>query len=41
GNPIISTSAHLDDDSGKTPFLGLERAKLFDQFDSLVDIIVD
>ncbi|HBB35260.1 MAG TPA: threonylcarbamoyl-AMP synthase [Cyanobacteria bacterium UBA8803] len=41
GNPIISTSAHLPNDNGQTVQIGLERAKLFDQFDSLVDIIVD
>jgi tRNA threonylcarbamoyl adenosine modification protein (Sua5/YciO/YrdC/YwlC family) len=42
GNPIISTSAHVqEDEESKTPTLVLERAKLFDEFDSLVDIIVD
>lgn len=41
GNPVISTSAHLADEDGKIPTLGLERAKLFDEFDGLVDIIVD
>ena len=41
GNPVISTSAHLADEEGKIPTLGLERAKLFDEFDGLVDIIVD
>lgn len=41
GNPIISTSAHLPDEDGNTPAIHLERAKLFDEFDSLVDIIVD
>lgn len=41
GNPIISTSAHPADEDGKTPAVGLEQAKLFDEFDSLVDIIVD
>jgi tRNA threonylcarbamoyl adenosine modification protein (Sua5/YciO/YrdC/YwlC family) len=40
-NPIISTSAHLADEDGNTPAVDLERAKLFDEFDSLVDIIVD
>lgn len=40
-NPIISTSAHVSEDDGKTPTLVLERARLFDEFDSLVDIIVD
>lgn len=41
GNPIISTSAHLPNENGQTPTMGLERAKLFDEMDSLVDIIVD
>ncbi|NEO31610.1 MAG: threonylcarbamoyl-AMP synthase [Symploca sp. SIO3C6] len=41
GNPIISTSAHLPDEDGKTPTVGLEKAKLFDSLDALVDIIVD
>ena len=40
-NPIISTSAHLPDENGKTPAAELERVKLFDEFDSLVDLIVD
>lgn len=41
GNPIISTSAHLADENGKTPDADLERVRLFDEFDNLVDIIVD
>ncbi len=41
GNPVISTSAHLADEEGKIPTIELERAKLFDEFDGLVDIIVD
>jgi tRNA threonylcarbamoyl adenosine modification protein (Sua5/YciO/YrdC/YwlC family) len=41
GNPIISTSAHLPDEDGKTSDVDLERARLFDEFDNLVDIIVD
>lgn len=41
GNPIISTSAHLQEDEGGTPRAPLERAKLFDQLDKLVDVIVD
>lgn len=42
GNPIISTSAHVpEDDDGTTLTVQLERAKLFDEFDSMVDIIVD
>jgi len=41
GNPIISTSAHLPDEDGATPTVGLERARLFDALDGLVDVIVD
>ncbi|AOY83754.1 L-threonylcarbamoyladenylate synthase [Moorena producens JHB] len=41
GHPIISTSAHLPNQDGDTPTVGLERAKLFDALDGLVDIIVD
>ena len=38
GNPIISTSAHLPDAMEEFP---LEKAKLFDELDPLVDLIVD
>ena len=41
GNPIISTSAHLLDEEGNAPTVELEQAKLFDQLDKLVDVIVD
>lgn len=41
GNPIISTSAYLIDEEGEMPTMGLERAKLFDHLDNMVDIIVD
>lgn len=41
GNPIISTSAHLPDEEGEFPTLGLERARLFDAMDKLVDMIID
>ncbi len=41
GNPMISTSAHLPDENGETPTAQLDRVTLFDEFDSLVDIIVD
>lgn len=41
GNPIISTSAYLPDDSGDLPTLGYEKARLFDAMDKLVDIILD
>jgi tRNA threonylcarbamoyl adenosine modification protein (Sua5/YciO/YrdC/YwlC family) len=41
GNPIISSSAHLPDEEGEFPTIGLEKAKLFDSLANLVDIIVD
>ncbi|MGB5959787.1 MAG: L-threonylcarbamoyladenylate synthase [Coleofasciculaceae cyanobacterium] len=40
GNPIISTSAHLPGQD-ETTLEAIEQAQLFDEFDSLVDIIVD
>jgi tRNA threonylcarbamoyl adenosine modification protein (Sua5/YciO/YrdC/YwlC family) len=40
-NPIVSTSAHLPDDGGDFPTLGLESARLFDALANVVDIIVD
>lgn len=42
GNPIISASAHVVDDSDPdrpTPYLS--RAELFDQLENSVDLIVD
>lgn len=41
GNPIISTSAHILEDEAGVPTDALEKAKLFDQLDKLVDVIVD
>ncbi|MGK7872950.1 MAG: L-threonylcarbamoyladenylate synthase [Xenococcaceae cyanobacterium] len=41
GNPIISSSAHLPDEEGDFPTIELERAKLFDALNKLVDIIID
>lgn len=41
GNPVISTSAHLPQEEDSVPEVHLERAKLFDKFDGLVDVIVD
>ncbi|AFZ43083.1 translation factor SUA5 [Halothece sp. PCC 7418] len=41
GNPIISTSAYLPDDTGELPTLGYEKARLFDTMDKLVDLILD
>lgn len=40
-NPIVSSSAHLPDEEGEFPTIGLEKAKLFDLLDSQVDIIID
>jgi tRNA threonylcarbamoyl adenosine modification protein (Sua5/YciO/YrdC/YwlC family) len=41
GNPIISASAHIQDEDGYQPTLGVETARLFDHLDKLVDIIID
>jgi tRNA threonylcarbamoyl adenosine modification protein (Sua5/YciO/YrdC/YwlC family) len=41
GNPIISSSAHIPDRDGEFPTIGLEKAKLFDALENLVDIIID
>lgn len=43
GNPIISTSAYVpvDDEAGELPVWGIERMRLFDALDPLVDIIID
>ncbi len=41
GNPIISASAHIQDDDGYQPTLGVEKARLFDHLEKLVDIIID
>ncbi|MFP4099710.1 L-threonylcarbamoyladenylate synthase [Coleofasciculus sp.] len=41
GNPVISTSAHLPDERGNFLTMGVETARLFDQFEGLVDIIID
>lgn len=41
GNPIISTSAHIPDEDGELFTLGLEKARLFDALDPIVDIIID
>ncbi|WP_107668139.1 L-threonylcarbamoyladenylate synthase [Cyanothece sp. BG0011] len=40
-NPIISTSAHLPDEEGDFPTIGLEKARLFDILESQVDLIID
>ena len=41
GNPIISTSAHIPDEEGEFPTVGVEKAVLFDALDNQVDIIID
>lgn len=41
GNPVISTSAYLPNEDGDFPTLGLEKQKLFDALEPLVDLIVD
>jgi tRNA threonylcarbamoyl adenosine modification protein (Sua5/YciO/YrdC/YwlC family) len=40
-NPIISTSAHLPNQEGEFPTIGVEKARLFDALDKLVDLILD
>lgn len=40
-NPIISTSAHLPNGEGDFPTVGLEKAKLFDELDKMVDLIIE
>lgn len=40
-NPIISTSAHLPDEEGEFPTIGLEQVQLFDALEKLVDIIIE
>ncbi len=41
GNPIVSSSAHLADEEGDFPTIGVEKALLFDELENLVDIIID
>jgi tRNA threonylcarbamoyl adenosine modification protein (Sua5/YciO/YrdC/YwlC family) len=46
GNPLISTSAHLkmedeDLDGDEELFVELDKARLFDSLDKLVDILID
>jgi tRNA threonylcarbamoyl adenosine modification protein (Sua5/YciO/YrdC/YwlC family) len=38
GNPIISTSAHIDEEDEDLP---IDKAVLFDELDKLVDLIID
>jgi tRNA threonylcarbamoyl adenosine modification protein (Sua5/YciO/YrdC/YwlC family) len=41
GNPVISASAHLQDEDGDDSIENVEKAVLFDRLDKLVDIIID
>lgn len=41
GNPMISASAHIQDEDGYQPTLDLEKARLFDHLEKLVDLIID
>jgi tRNA threonylcarbamoyl adenosine modification protein (Sua5/YciO/YrdC/YwlC family) len=46
GNPLISTSAHLNIEDAEVDgeeelFIELDKAKLFDSLDKLVDILID
>jgi tRNA threonylcarbamoyl adenosine modification protein (Sua5/YciO/YrdC/YwlC family) len=42
GNPVISTSAHLHpDDEENDEYNYLEKARLFDSLDKIVDLIID
>jgi tRNA threonylcarbamoyl adenosine modification protein (Sua5/YciO/YrdC/YwlC family) len=41
GNPIISTSAYSLDNENNLPEIELEKQKLFDALDKVVDIVVD
>jgi tRNA threonylcarbamoyl adenosine modification protein (Sua5/YciO/YrdC/YwlC family) len=41
GNPVISASAHIQDEEGDEPIDVVEKAVLFDRLDKLVDIIID
>jgi tRNA threonylcarbamoyl adenosine modification protein (Sua5/YciO/YrdC/YwlC family) len=40
-NPLVSTSAHLSDEDGDFPTVGLEKVLLFDALGDRVDIIID
>lgn len=41
GNPIISTSAHIPDEFGDYPTIGVEPIRLFDALESQVDLIIN
>ncbi|AFY91864.1 L-threonylcarbamoyladenylate synthase [Chamaesiphon minutus] len=41
GNPVISASAHLQDDDGDESIEIVEKAVLFDRLEKMVDLIID
>jgi tRNA threonylcarbamoyl adenosine modification protein (Sua5/YciO/YrdC/YwlC family) len=41
GNPVISASAHIQDEDDDEPIDFVEKAVLFDRLNKLVDIIID
>lgn len=41
GNPVVSTSAHIQDEDGEYPTMNVEKAYLFDALENQVDIIID
>ncbi|WP_310487939.1 L-threonylcarbamoyladenylate synthase [Chamaesiphon sp. VAR_69_metabat_338] len=41
GNPVVSASAHIQDEDSDEPIDIVEKAVLFDRLDKLVDIIID
>jgi tRNA threonylcarbamoyl adenosine modification protein (Sua5/YciO/YrdC/YwlC family) len=42
GNPLISTSAHTtEDEESSEEFSSIDKARLFDYFDNLVDLAID
>jgi tRNA threonylcarbamoyl adenosine modification protein (Sua5/YciO/YrdC/YwlC family) len=42
GNPLISTSAHTaEDEESSEEFSSIDKARLFDYFDNLVDVAID
>jgi tRNA threonylcarbamoyl adenosine modification protein (Sua5/YciO/YrdC/YwlC family) len=41
GNPVISASAHLQDEDGDESIEPVEKAVLFDRLEKLVDLIID
>jgi tRNA threonylcarbamoyl adenosine modification protein (Sua5/YciO/YrdC/YwlC family) len=41
GNPIVSASAHIQAEDGFEPTVAVEKVRLFDRLEKLVDIIID